>query len=46
MIKNKEYLKYFPSKEVNDDTWSKWLENLTLNLDEKKLPNKRILDYY
>ena len=35
--KNTEYLKYFPSKEVNDDTWSKWLENLTLNLDEKKI---------
>ena len=34
--KNKEYLKFFPSKEIGDDTWSQWLKELTLNLDEKK----------
>lgn len=34
--KNKKYLKFFPSKEIGDDTWSQWLKELTLNLDEKK----------
>ena len=34
--KNKEYLKFFPRKKIGDDTWSQWLKELTLNLDEKK----------
>ena len=32
-----QYFKYFPNKEVDDDTWSNWLSDLLINIDEKKI---------
>ncbi len=31
------YLNCFPDQEINHDTWANWLENITINVNDKKI---------
>ncbi len=41
-----EYLKYFPDNNIGDDTWTKWLSDLTKNTNEKKINIIKNIRYY